>query len=407
MTRETEINIDSYRYKLPEAAIAKYPLPFREDSRLLVYRGGSIEHCKFQELPGQLSDKSWMVFNNTRVIQARLKFTKPTGARIEVFCLDPVQPADHQRSFESVQACTWRCIVGNAKKWKSGPISLSTQVNGVEVLVEATLLEVRENNRVVRFQWDGPGCSFGEIIEAAGSTPIPPYLNRTAELSDKQRYQTIYSRDLGSVAAPTAGLHFTEGMMQTLQKRGIESQELTLHVGAGTFVPVKTQNAREHNMHAELVMVSLDFLKYWVKQPTRPIAVGTTSTRSLETIYWLGVKLISGLSLPTGVIPFRQWDNESLPDGISLKQSLEALIEYCKENKLDQLRFTTSLMIVPGYRFRSIEGLITNFHQPGSTLLLLIAALVGEDWKVIYQSAIDQGYRFLSYGDSSLLLPGR
>ncbi len=405
MLRDTEISIDSYRYMLPEEAIAKHPLPQREGSRLLVYRKGRIEHCKFAELPGQLPDNSWLVFNNTRVIQARLKFSKPTGAGIEVFCLEPVDPADHLSSFESKQSCTWRCMVGNAKKWKSGLISLTCHVEGVEVRVDATLVEAGNNSFVVRFQWDAPGCTFGEIIESAGSTPIPPYLNRAAELSDKQRYQTIYSRDLGSVAAPTAGLHFTEGMMQTLHQRGISRQELTLHVGAGTFIPVKKENAREHPMHAELVMVSLDFLENWAIQPSLPIAVGTTSTRSMETIYWLGVKLILGEFLVPEGTHFRQWDNESLPDHITLKESLEALIGYCKENKLDQLRFTTSLMIVPGYRFRSIAGLITNFHQPGSTLLLLIAALIGEDWRAVYQSALEHNYRFLSYGDSSLLLP--
>lgn len=406
MTEERKISIESYRYNLPDAAIAKHPLPQREGSRLLVYRKGQIEHHNFVELPGQLPDNSWLVFNNTRVIQARLKFNKSTGAAIEVFCLEPLNPSDHLRSFESKQSCTWRCMVGNVKKWKSGLISLTTHVEGVELKVEAALVEAEKNSFVVEFQWDAPGCTFGEIIEAAGSTPIPPYLNREAELEDKQRYQTIYSRDPGSVAAPTAGLHFNEGMMQVLQKQGIISRELTLHVGAGTFVPVKKENAREHAMHAELVMVSLDFLEFWAAQKDLPIAVGTTSTRSLETIYWLGVKLISGQSLAREGSHFEQWDNEKLPDHFTLEQSLEALINYCRENKLHQLRFTTSLMIVPGYRFRSIGGLITNFHQPGSTLLLLIAALIGEDWRALYQSALDQNYRFLSYGDSSLLLPG-
>jgi len=405
MSRQTEISIDSYRYSLPEEAIAKHPLLRREDSNLLVYREGSISHKKFNELPGELPADAWLVFNNTRVIQARLNFQKPTGARIEVFCLEPEKPADHYQSFESRENCTWRCMVGNAKKWKTGNIFLTAQVNGTEVRVEATMLEARDAHYVVRFQWDAPSCAFSEIIESAGSTPIPPYLNRPAETSDRKRYQTIYSRDLGSVAAPTAGLHFTEGMMQKLQDKGIHSSELTLHVGAGTFVPVKKQNVREHSMHAELVMVSLEFLEKMTEQKTRPIAVGTTSTRSMETLYWLGVKLICGITLPPEGCEFRQWDNESLPDDVPLEDSLKALIEYCRENNLDQLRFTTSLMIVPGYRFRTIRGLITNFHMPGSTLLLLIAALIGENWKAVYQSALDNNYRFLSYGDSSLLLP--
>lgn len=407
MSKVPEISIEAYRYNLPEEAIAKHPLSRREDSRLLVYREGSLDHCKFRELADQLPGDSWLVFNNTRVIQARLKFSKPTGAQIEVFCLDPVEPADYQRSFEATQACTWRCMVGNAKKWKSGPISLHTRIRGQELRVDASLMEVSGQSYVVRFQWDAQDCTFAEIIESAGSTPIPPYLNRDAELSDKQRYQTIYSRDLGSVAAPTAGLHFTEKMMEDLHKQGIKTHELTLHVGAGTFVPVKKENAREHAMHAELVMVTRAFLETWAKQDSLPIAVGTTSTRSLETLYWLGVKLLSGQNLLSEEIHFEQWDNESLPDQVPLKQSLSALVDYCDKNKLDQLRFTTSLMIVPGYKFRSIRGLITNFHQPGSTLLLLIAALIGDDWKLVYQSALDQAYRFLSYGDSSLLLPGQ
>jgi S-adenosylmethionine:tRNA ribosyltransferase-isomerase len=405
MSRQTEISIEGYRYELPDTSIAKHPLSHREDSRLVVYRDGQIAHHSFGDLPAELPQNTWMVFNNTRVIQARLTFHKPTGARIEVFCLEPVNPADHYQSFESMQSCTWKCMVGNAKKWKSGKISMTAKVNDAKVLVEASMIKQEENSFEVRFQWDAPSCAFSEIIESAGSTPIPPYLNRAAELSDRQRYQTVYSRDLGSVAAPTAGLHFTEGMMKKLHDKGIQTSELTLHVGAGTFVPVKKQNAREHAMHAELVLVSLEFLEEWAARQTLPIAVGTTSTRSMESIYWLGVKLISGQILPPEGCEFRQWDNESLPDDISLEQSLRALIGYCKEHELVQLRFTTSLMIVPGYRFRTISGLITNFHMPGSTLLLLIAALIGDDWKAVYQEALKNNYRFLSYGDSSLLIP--
>ena len=405
MTRKKEISIQNYHYTLPDRAIAKHPLPRREDSRLLVYRDGLISHRDFIELPSILPKDSWLVFNNTRVIQARLKFTKSTGAVIEVFCLEPVEPSDHQRSFASMQKCTWKCLVGNAKKWKSGYISLTARVAGKDVRVDAVQVESEGEAKLVHFHWEATGCSFAEIIEAAGSTPIPPYLNREAELSDKQRYQTVYSRDPGSVAAPTAGLHFTREMMQKLAGLGIENHELTLHVGAGTFVPVKHENARAHSMHAELVMVSRKFLENWLAKPKLPIAVGTTSTRSMETLYWLGVKLLSGHQLAPDGIHFNQWENDSLPPHYTLQQSLIALLEYCNKHKLDQLRYSTSLMIVPGYRFRSINGLITNFHQPGSTLLLLIAALIGEDWRVLYQSALDHNYRFLSYGDSSLLLP--
>jgi S-adenosylmethionine:tRNA ribosyltransferase-isomerase len=338
------------------------------------------------------------------VIQARLRFAKTTGAQIEVFCLEPVEPAQHQQAFESTRFCTWRCIVGNAKKWKAGDISLTSRLNGKDLQVKATRVDVENFGFLVRFHWEDPAFTFAEIIEAAGSTPIPPYLNRAAELSDKQRYQTIYSRDLGSVAAPTAGLHFTSEMMDKLGKNGIKTQELTLHVGAGTFVPVKKENAREHAMHAELVNVSREFLEHWMEKDSLPIAVGTTSTRSLETIYWLGAKLLSGQIFPEETIQFKQWDNENIPDTVSLKQSLRALLDHLEENSLDQLRFSTSLMIVPGYKFRSIRGLITNFHQPGSTLLLLIAAFIGDDWQAVYHSALEKQYRFLSYGDSSLLL---
>ncbi|MEN8156619.1 MAG: S-adenosylmethionine:tRNA ribosyltransferase-isomerase [Bacteroidota bacterium] len=390
---------------MPEAAIAKYPLPDREQSRLLVYRGGHVDHMRFTDLPSVIPEKSWMVFNNTRVIQARLNFRKPTGARIEVFCLEPVDPAEYQLSFESMQSCTWKCLVGNAKKWKSGEILLDTSINGEAITLKANLLKAMSDGFLVRFSWNSPGTAFSELIESAGSTPIPPYLNRRAEASDRQRYQTIYSRDPGSVAAPTAGLHFTDRMMERLGSQGVESREITLHVGAGTFVPVKHDNARQHAMHAETVLVSRHLLEYWLTRDEQPLAVGTTSTRSLETIYWLGVKLISGVPLDTEFNEFRQWENEGLPQEIPFRESLGALIHFCRENRLEQIRFSTSLMIVPGYRFRSIGGLITNFHMPGSTLLLLIAALIGEEWQMVYREALENSYRFLSYGDSSILLP--
>jgi len=399
------ISVGDYRYQLPDASIARYPLPDRDHSRLLVCSGGSIQHKRFSDLPGTIPAGSWMVFNNTRVIQARLVFRKSTGARIEVFCLEPVEPADYQQSFESTKSCTWKCLVGNARKWKSGRILLSTMVSGNEVKLEASIVKPLGDSFVVRFDWDSHGCSFSEIIENAGSTPIPPYLKRSPEASDRQRYQTVYSRDPGSVAAPTAGLHFTDSMMKRLADDGIPTGELTLHVGAGTFVPIKQQDARQHAMHAETVLVSCRFLEEWADQVSGLIAVGTTSTRSLETLYWLGVKLLTGENLHPVLAEFRQWENQSLPDNISVADSLGALIDHCRRNKMDQFQFSTSLMIVPGYRFRTIRGLITNFHLPGSTLLLLIAALIGENWKRVYQSALENNYRFLSYGDSSLLLP--
>ncbi len=405
MTSRNQIPIDKFRYQLPESAIARYPLPDREQSRLLVYNRGTVDHHRFNKLPGFLPNGAWMVFNDTRVIQARLSFKKSTGARIEVFCLEPVDPIEYQQSFDSRGLCTWKCLVGNARKWKSGMVNLEANVNGNMVVLNASIAKKLEDKYVIRFEWDSTDLSFGEIIESAGSTPIPPYLNRGAEESDRERYQTIYGRNPGSVAAPTAGLHFTDRMMHELSKQGVDIREITLHVGAGTFVPVKAHNAREHSMHPEIVHVSRKFIEEFAERSSGPIAVGTTSTRSLETLYWLGVRLISGISLEADFNVFHQWENETLPGHIALKDSISALAGFCRDKKLDHLRFSTSLMIVPGYRFRAITGLVTNFHMPGSTLLLLIAALIGDDWKKVYDEALDNQYRFLSYGDSSLLLP--
>ncbi len=399
------IDMEKYRYMLPEKYIAKYPLPNRDRSRLLRYKSGKITHHTFGELPGIIPDGSWLVFNNTRVIQARLEFRKPTGARIEIFCLEPVDPVDYQQSFESMRSCSWKCLVGNAKKWKEGSVYLKTMIDNLDVTLGATITGQSRGSYTIEFIWDSSRFTFGEIIENAGSTPIPPYLNRAAEQMDKERYQTIYCRTSGSVAAPTAGLHFTERMMSQFGEKGIHTDELTLHVGAGTFVPVKESDARQHAMHEEKVSVSLDFLVQWLVNPDGLIAIGTTTTRSLESLYWLGAKILSGQKPGPDAISMLQWENEHLPQHITLTESLEALLEYCRNNDLDYLNFSTQLMIVPGYTFRTISGLVTNFHLPGSTLLLLIAAFIGEDWRKVYEDAVKSQYRFLSYGDSSLLLP--
>jgi S-adenosylmethionine:tRNA ribosyltransferase-isomerase len=405
MNDTRSIDINKFRYSLPESCIAKYPLSDRSDSNLLVYSGGRITHERFSDLSRCLPTGSWLVFNNTRVIQARLRFRKATGARIEIFCLEPVDPPDYEQSFQSEATVTWICLVGNAKKWKSGPVSLEITMNGIAVKLEAFLMQRSGEGFMVTFQWQQSGITFGEIIEHAGSTPIPPYLNREAEQSDRERYQTIYSRNNGSVAAPTAGLHFTRDMMAKLEKSGVELANLTLHVGAGTFVPVKEQNARDHSMHSELVLVRRSFLEQWIQKTEGLIAVGTTSTRSLESLYWLGVKLITGSNDDPSELGIDQWDHESLPQEISLTDSLDALLRFCTRHNLDQFHFGTRLMIVPGYRFRTISGLLTNFHMPGSTLLLLIAAWIGKDWKKVYDYALKENFRFLSYGDSSLLIP--
>lgn len=405
MPDPSSIRIEDYSYKLPEEDIAKYPLSDRSASKLLLYKGGSISRDRFSSLPEHLPAGSWLVFNNTRVIQARLNFKKETGARIEIFCLEPMDPSDYELAFQAEARVTWFCLVGNAKKWKSGPVFLHTRIKGEDVTLEARLKERSGDGFIISFHWTNPGLTFGEVIEHSGSTPIPPYLNRKAEESDRERYQTIYSRNNGSVAAPTAGLHFTDDMLKQLELSKLRMENITLHVGAGTFVPVKESNARMHSMHSEQVVVSRAFLERWLLKTDGLIAVGTTSTRSLESLYWLGIKLKESAAFDPMSLAIHQWENENLPQHIPLEESIDSLLAYCNQHNLDNLQFTTQLMIVPGYAFKTISGLISNFHMPGSTLLLLIAALIGEDWQKVYNYALKEGFRFLSYGDSSLLIP--
>jgi S-adenosylmethionine:tRNA ribosyltransferase-isomerase len=314
-------------------------------------------------------------------------------------------PADYEQAFQSTSSCSWKCLVGNARKWKEGPVQLSLGSGEQAFNITALKDKSPQGEYIVRFSWDHPGVTFGEVLEQAGQTPIPPYLNREAEEGDRERYQTIYSRNPGSVAAPTAGLHFSKETMARLEAKDIRTAELTLHVGTGTFVPVKENDARKHTMHTELVVISVEVLEGWLRTPEPFLAVGTTTTRSLESLYWLGVKILSGQEPDPDSLRLDQWENEGLPATYRLKESLEALLDYCHRYKLEELAFTTRLMIVPGYRFRAISGLITNFHLPGSTLLLLIAAFIGEDWRKVYEFALTHQFRFLSYGDSSLLLP--
>jgi S-adenosylmethionine:tRNA ribosyltransferase-isomerase len=405
MHHSDPVEIERYRYDLPVSRIARYPLPVRDQSKLLLYDHGRISGHLFHELPGLIPSGGRLVFNDTRVIQARLPFRKPSGARIEIFCLEPSDPADYERAFRSTGPCQWHCLIGNAKKWKEGPVHMPVKLEDEEIILSAQKVGSSEEHFHIRFEWDRPGISFGEILDHAGQTPIPPYLNRPAEQEDRDRYQTIYSRDPGSVAAPTAGLHFTRGVMDRLAERGIRNSQVTLHVGTGTFVPVKEKDARDHSMHTELVTVSRHFIEEWAACPETALAVGTTTTRTLESLYWLGVKFHTGNESGSGIPAIGQWEDEQLKGSLSLKESLEALLGMCREKGFDRLTFTTRLMIVPGYRFRTIHGMITNFHMPGSTLLLLIAALIGEDWRQVYKFAMDNQYRFLSYGDSSLLLP--
>ncbi|MEZ5071708.1 MAG: S-adenosylmethionine:tRNA ribosyltransferase-isomerase [Bacteroidales bacterium] len=407
MTTRDSIDSSAFSYSLPVERIARHPLERRDQSKLLVYREGEIAQDTFSRLPGYLPKDSWLVFNDTRVIQARLSFRKESGARIEIFCLEPFSPSGYEESLAREETCVWRCLVGNARKWKGGRLLLD--VGGAHsgnsgFAVEAWLEERTGTEFLIRFRWSAADWSFARILEEFGKTPIPPYLNREAEVDDRTRYQTVYGQLDGSVAAPTAGLHFTPEMLRELEERDMPVSRLTLHVGAGTFIPVKEGNARDHAMHAELVLVGLEFLEKWRNDPRKLIAVGTTSTRSLESLYWLGVKMLRNQPEP-GNVRIDQWENEELPQNHTLEESLTSLVAYMKEQGLHTLRFHTRLMIVPGYRFRCIRGLLTNFHMPSSTLLLLIAALLGDDWRRVYDHALSHGFRFLSYGDSSLLLP--
>lgn len=392
-----------YTYELPEERIAKYPLPERDASKLLVFRNHNIEESIFRNVGSFLPEGAMLVFNNTKVIRARLAMHKSTGANIEVFCLEPTLPSDVQQAFAVTDVTEWKCIVGNSKKWKEGQITHSLTINGKEVVLCAERLSSADNTSIVRFTWNDNSYTFAEIIEHAGVTPIPPYLNRETEDIDNTRYQTVYSEHKGSVAAPTAGLHFTNSILDEIKANGHELVNLTLHVGAGTFKPIQTANVKDHVMHSEHIVVTRESILSILnnaKAGKKLIAVGTTSVRTLESLYWLGVKHLQKQSIDT----LAQWDAYNLPQNISLVDSFSALMDYLNEHDLEEIHSATQIMIVPGYTMRVVDGLITNFHQPHSTLLLLIAAVVGEEWHRIYDYALSHDFRFLSYGDSSLLM---
>ena len=392
------LSISDYNYPLPEERIAKYPLPERDHSKLLIYKDGEVREDHFFRVGDYIPAHSLLVYNNTRVIQARLVFHKPSGARIEIFCLEPLAPHDYQLSLSSTEGCTWKCMIGNAKKFRETAIDMPLQVAGGNVVLRATKGEQTGNTFAVTFSWEGR-LSFAEILDAAGELPIPPYLNRPTEERDKTTYQTVYSRIKGSVAAPTAGLHFTEAVLADLRQRGVKTTELTLHVGAGTFQPVKTEDANLHTMHTEIIAVPRQAIVDILANLGHIVAVGTTSMRTLESLYFLGCMLLRGdrsLHVPQ-FIPYEQeWT-------LSTEEALQLLLAYLDETHQDTLHAETQIMIKPGYRFRVVEQLITNFHQPKSTLLLLVSAFVGEDWKKIYDYALAHDFRFLSYGDSSIL----
>ena len=392
------LSISDYNYPLPDERIAKYPLPERDHSKLLIYKDGVVSEDRFFRVGDYIPAHSLLVYNNTRVIQARLVFHKPSGARIEIFCLEPLAPHDYQLSLSSTEGCTWKCMIGNAKKFRDTSIDLPLQVVGNTVLLRATKGEQTGNTFAVTFSWNGD-MSFAEILDAAGELPIPPYLNRPTEESDKTTYQTVYSRIKGSVAAPTAGLHFTDAVLADLRQRGIKTTELTLHVGAGTFQPVKTEDANLHTMHTEIIAVPRQAIADILANLGHVVAVGTTSMRTLESLYFLGCMLHEG-DTSMHVPQFMPYEQEwTLPT----KDALLTLINYLDDTRQDTLHAETQIMIKPGYRFRVVEQLITNFHQPKSTLLLLVSAFVGEDWKKIYDYALSHDFRFLSYGDSSIL----
>jgi len=405
LTEIEKIRIEEFDYQLPDERIAKYPLEKRELSKLLVYNKGEVNHSGFQNITDVISDNSVLVFNNTKVIQARLKFQKETGAKVEIFCLEPHNPTDYNLMFQSKGSCEWKCIVGNLKKWKSGSLKSIININGKEVNFFAEKVSVNANDIIVRFSWDDTSVSFSEILENSGNTPIPPYLNRETEDIDKTRYQTVYSRNKGSVAAPTAGLHFTDEIIEKLNKQGTQTLELTLHVGAGTFKPVQSKCIGDHDMHTEHIVIKKEFLKNLLSLNKDVIAVGTTSVRTLESLYWLGVKCLINSEINISDLFVNQWDPYVNEVSFSWQEAVKAILDKLLAEDLDELKTFTRIMIVPGYKLRLVKALITNFHQPKSTLLLLISAFIGEKWKEVYKYAMENDFRFLSYGDSSILIP--
>ena len=408
-----EILIEEYNYPLPDKRIAKYPLAQRDQSKLLIYRNGQVSEDRFYRVGEYLPADSLLIYNNTRVIQARLEFHKQSedgtqGARVEIFCLEPLEPHDYQLSLGSTDGCTWKCMIGNAKKWKTGALALPVVLpSGEEVRLLAEKGAQTGNTFAVNFSWEGASVSFAEILDAVGELPIPPYLNRKTEESDKTTYQTVYSRIKGSVAAPTAGLHFTDDVLDGLRQRGIQTAEVTLHVGAGTFQPVKVADANQHTMHTEIIAVPKTTIQTIIENLGHIVAVGTTSMRTLESLYFLGVQLHDTLhSTPHTLhhtLSVAQFEPYEMAHTLSTYEALQAIVEYLEQTGQDTLHAETQIMIKPGYVFHVVDQLITNFHQPKSTLLLLVSAFVGGDWHTIYDYALSHDFRFLSYGDSSIL----
>ena len=407
------IEIKDYQYELPEKAIAKYPLPERDASKLLVYKNGKIETSQYKFLAEFLPENATLVFNNTKVVEARLQFSKPTGGQIEIFCLEPFdENEDIIVAMQTTGKVNWKCLIGGAKKWKSGNLEKNITTPNGNVLLQACKKEqISETGvYVIEFIWNNDSLSFAEILHYAGIIPLPPYLNRETEKEDAVRYQTVYAQKDGSVAAPTAGLHFTTRLMNELQQKGIKEFYITLHVGAGTFKPVKANNIAHHEMHAEFIDVQKNTIVHLLQQMNAPIvAVGTTSLRTLESLYWIGVKIHEWFQIHRNYnelndLHVEQWAPYQLNNNsITASEALQAILYWMDAKGTERLITKTSIIIVPGYTFKIIKGLITNFHQPQSTLLLLIAAIIGSEWKNVYQYALNNNFRFLSYGDGSLL----
>lgn len=416
------IRIDDYNYDLPDERIAKFPLKERDHSKLLIYNKGALSDDVFYNLPQYLPTGALMVFNNTRVIQARMHFRKETGALIEVFLMEPAEPADYEQMFQSTVKCSWLCMIGNLKKWKEGPLKRDFEIKGQKLTLCATMDRSKTaeksggTNYWVDFEWDNPQINFADILDAVGELPIPPYLNRETEESDKVTYQTVYSKIKGSVAAPTAGLHFTDKVLADLDAHGIVRDEVTLHVGAGTFKPVKTEEIEGHKMHSEYIVVHRHTFEHLLEHDCKAIAVGTTSVRTLESLYYIGVKLLRNLNATEEDLHVEQWEPYDLPhdeDGlvmvsgkaVSVREAIQAILDYLDRDHLEALHTSTQIIIAPGYVYKIVKMLVTNFHQPKSTLLLLVSAFLKGDWRKVYDYALSHDFRFLSYGDSNLLMP--
>ncbi len=416
------IRIDEYNYSLPDERIAKFPLKERDHSKLLVYNKGKLSDDVFYNLPQYLPQGALMVFNNTRVIQARMHFRKETGALIEVFLMEPALPADYEQMFQSTSHCSWLCMIGNLKKWKEGSLKRDFEIKGHKLTLSATMDRSKAiekgggTNYWVDFEWDAAEVNFAEILDAVGELPIPPYLNRKTEESDKTTYQTVYSKIKGSVAAPTAGLHFTDKVLKDVDAHGIVRDEVTLHVGAGTFKPVKTEEIEGHKMHSEYIVVHRHTFERLLQHEGTAIAVGTTSVRTLESLYYVGVKILRNPNATEEELSVEQWEPYDLPHDdaglvivegkpVQVCDSIKAILDYLDRDGLEALHTSTRIIIAPGYVYKIVKMLVTNFHQPKSTLLLLVSAFLKGSWREVYNYALDHGFRFLSYGDSNLLIP--